>query len=64
MTDERNEQRGDERDGKPRGALRLVPDPPPVPQPSDDDELRELIRQVQRPRRRRDSPSDDPPRAA
>lgn len=66
MTDEREEQRFDERDGQPRGGLRIVPAPPSAPEPSDDDgdELRELIRQVQRPAKRCDSPSDDPPRAA
>lgn len=65
MTDERNEHRGNERDEKPRSGLRLVPAPPNAPEPpADDDELRELIRQLQRRTKRCDSPPDDPQQAA
>ena len=56
MTNERDDcGDNDERDEKPRGGLRLVPAPLTASKPSDDDELREMIRQVQHPTRRREA---------
>ncbi len=66
MTNEQDDERSKSRPQDVRdGRLRLVPPPVPAPQSSDEDEsLRDLIRRVQRPSKRRTPPSDDPPRAA
>lgn len=63
MTDEQHDEYADKQAEDRRGILRLVPSPPSL-KPLADDSLHDLIKQLQRPEKRRVPSQDEPPNAA